>query len=226
MNLVLLLLLFLALALIMEIAAIALKLTGMDLPDARFQALSALTSTGFTTSHAEQVVSHPVRRRIVMVLMVVGHVGLAVIVITLFGAISSKIAWWHVLALAVLAIAAWWVISDRWLLSLLDKRIEKSLARGTFLRKRPVEEVLRLGKDHAVAEIVLGPEAVLVGKSLQESNLREHDVLVLAIHRAKTIIHAPHAAERLQVGDVLVVYGASESIAEMARQRGESFRRI
>lgn len=210
----------------MEIAAIALKLTGMELSAARFQALSALTGTGFTTSHAEQIVNYPVRRRIIMVLMVVGHVGLAVVVITLFGAVSSRITWWHLVALAVLAIASWSVISDRWLITVLDKRIEKSLARGAFLRKRPVEEVLRLGKDHAVAEIILGVESALVGKSLQESDLREHDLLVLAIHRVKTIIHAPHAAERLQIGDILVVYGPSESIAMMARQRGESFRRI
>ena len=45
-----------------QLATIALTYTGLSLEAARFQARSAFTGTGFTTSEAENVVDHPVRR--------------------------------------------------------------------------------------------------------------------------------------------------------------------
>src|SRR5881275_478532 len=61
--------------LITRVATVALSLTGMSRESARFQARSALTGVGFTTSEAEDVVTHPVRRRIVGGLMLVGSAG-------------------------------------------------------------------------------------------------------------------------------------------------------
>jgi len=62
---------------ITRIATIALTATGMSQPSARFQARSALTGVGFTTTESEAVVAHPARRRIIMALMLTGSVGLA-----------------------------------------------------------------------------------------------------------------------------------------------------
>lgn len=56
----------------------------MSRESARFQARSALTGVGFTTSEAEDVVSHPVRRRIVGGLMMVGSAGLVTAAASLF----------------------------------------------------------------------------------------------------------------------------------------------
>ena len=49
-----------------RIATVALVHTGLGRETARFQACSAFTGVGFTTSEAEGIVSHPVRRRIVL----------------------------------------------------------------------------------------------------------------------------------------------------------------
>ncbi len=54
---------------ITRLAAMALILTGMSHESAIFQARSALAGVGFTTKEAESVVNHPVRRRIIMLLM-------------------------------------------------------------------------------------------------------------------------------------------------------------
>ena len=43
------------LIIIVEIATVALHMTGLDIKSSRFQALSAFTSTGFTTKEAESV---------------------------------------------------------------------------------------------------------------------------------------------------------------------------
>jgi hypothetical protein len=57
-----------------RIAAVALVHTGLGREAARFQARSAFTGVGFTTGEAEDVVNHPLRRRIVGWLMLVGNV--------------------------------------------------------------------------------------------------------------------------------------------------------
>jgi len=61
---------------VIRVATVALIHTGMGREGARFQARSAFTGAGFTTSEAEDVVSHPVRRRIVAWLMLAGNVGI------------------------------------------------------------------------------------------------------------------------------------------------------
>ncbi len=62
---------------ITRVATVALSLTGMSREAARFQARSAFFGVGFTTTEAESVMGHPVRRRIVMLLMVIGSAGIA-----------------------------------------------------------------------------------------------------------------------------------------------------
>ncbi len=62
--------------LVVRVATVALTLTGMSQQMAKFQARSAFTGAGFTTSESENVVGHPVRRRIIMLLMLVGNAGI------------------------------------------------------------------------------------------------------------------------------------------------------
>ncbi|MCW1950906.1 MAG: hypothetical protein KIH44_006015 [Octadecabacter sp.] len=60
---------------VVRIGGTALRLTGMSRDAARFQAISALTGTGFTTTEAEITMHHPIRRRILILLMFTGHLG-------------------------------------------------------------------------------------------------------------------------------------------------------
>jgi Trk-type K+ transport system membrane component len=69
--------------LVTRVAAVALVLTGMSPDVARFQARSALTSTGFATAESEQVMGHPARRRIVFSLMLLGNAGLVTTIASL-----------------------------------------------------------------------------------------------------------------------------------------------
>ena len=61
--------------LILWLGSIALEATGLERNKARFQALSALTGTGFTTSEAEAIVNHPRRRKIATWLIFIGNTG-------------------------------------------------------------------------------------------------------------------------------------------------------
>ena len=61
--------------LITRIGAVALRFTGLSRDSARFQARSAFTGVGFTTRESEHILDHPVRRRIIMLLMLLGNAG-------------------------------------------------------------------------------------------------------------------------------------------------------
>jgi len=62
--------------LITRLATLALAHTGLSREAARFQARSAFTGVGFTTTESEKVVNHPVRRRILLLLMLLGNAGI------------------------------------------------------------------------------------------------------------------------------------------------------
>src|SRR5918911_2938969 len=74
--------------LITRVGAVALMLTGMSRESSRFQARSAFFGVGFTTTEAESVVDHPVRRRIIMWLILLGNAG----VVTTMGTLLISFA--------------------------------------------------------------------------------------------------------------------------------------
>lgn len=74
--------------LVTRVATVALTFTGLSREHAKFQARSAWTGCGYTTSEAEDIVNHPVRRRIIMMLMFAGNAG---VVATLGAMLASMV---------------------------------------------------------------------------------------------------------------------------------------
>ena len=72
-----------------RIATVALMFTGLSKDAARFQSRSAFTGAGFTTTESELIVQHPVRRRIIMMLMFLGNAGLITVIATLMSGLVS-----------------------------------------------------------------------------------------------------------------------------------------
>src|SRR3954451_18264435 len=117
--------------LITRVATVALSLTGMSRESARFQARSALTGVGFTTSEAEDVVTHPVRRRIVGGLMLLGSAGLVTAVGSLilsFGGAHNAQKTERALILVVGLFVLWLVSRSQWVDMRLSRIIGRALA--------------------------------------------------------------------------------------------------
>ena len=210
--------------LVTRIAAMAFMLTGLSREAARFQARSAFTGSGFTTREAESVVSHPVRRRIVMLLMLLGNIGIATVVATavlsMITAARSEGWWWYVLALAG-GVAALIVISaHRGVEVRLNRLIARGLRRWTKLEVMDYVAVLQLQNGYAVTEMVVEPEDWLAGKTLLEAALPQEGVLVLGIQRpGQSYNGTPRAADRIEEGDTLILYGLSRRLAELDQRR-------
>jgi len=196
---------------IRKVAAVALQLTGLDKPTANFQALSALTGTGFTTREAELVVNHPMRRKIISVLMITGNAGMVVVVAGLVSSFLAVSSLWAVLwfmGLAVALYAIFKVATQNRIARSLSKKIEEKLRERFKLQERAIGRVLDLGKDFGIAEITLHEGSPSVGKTLATSDLGKKKILVLAIEREEEKILVARGNHKLHAGDNLICYGS------------------
>jgi hypothetical protein len=212
--------------LVTRLAALALAHTGLSREAADFQARSALTGTGFTTREAEAVVNHPLRRRIVLHLMLLGGIGivsvLASVLVTFLQPTEPR-AW--PLRLVVLGggIAAIWALAA-------SPAIDRVLARlvaWAMRRLAPVEvhdyrRLLGLEEGYAVGELAVQEGDWLARRTLREVRLRDEGIQVLAVQRAGgPFLGVPGPETRLGVGDTLVLYGDGDALEGLAdRLRG------
>lgn len=211
--------------LITRVATVALVLTGLSRETARFQARSALSGVGFTTSEAESMVNHPVRRRIVMMLMLIGGAGALTVLGTLvlsFANADTSERTNRILVLLGGLIALWLVAQSDWVDRRLSLLIGKLLGRWTDLVARDYAALLHLSGAWAVAELAVSRGDWVEGRTLGELGLRDEGVIVLGITRADgTYVGAPGFGTEIRAGDTLLLYGRDARIEELdCRQRG------
>lgn len=205
--------------LITRVATVALTVTGMTRPMAQFQARSALTGVGFTTSESEAVVSHPVRRKIVMSLMLLGNLGLATAAAGLLGgflrADAAESATRVVCLVAGLA-AVYWLSKSSFVDRRLSRIIGRLLSRFTDLHVTDVDRLLHLSGPYSVEEVPVQPDTWLAGRTLGQLRLRDEGIVVLGIARRDgPYLGTPDRDTQLQVGDTLIVYGRDEAVARI-----------
>lgn len=70
-----------------------------------------------------------------------------------------------------------------------------------------IRQKLTLTQGYGVAEIPIGPESELAGKSIRDSGLRDRDILVLSIMRESLTIPNPRNSREIIAGDRLLCYG-------------------
>ncbi len=200
-------LMILLLALIMEIAATALKITGMDIHEARFQALSALTGTGFTTQETENIMDHRQRRRIIMALMVLGPFGLLTILGSMLISTRTHVFRLQLILLILpLAIMLIFIRSSRFRY-FLHQQIEKQLKKRGYPKRVMLEESLQLDKNYGVSELKVDQNSGFLNKRLQETNFKDLGLVVLAIKREGVVIAAPKGDDLIENEDSLVIFG-------------------
>ena len=207
--------------LIARVGTVALTLTGMSREAARFQARSAFFGVGFTTGEAESVVGHPVRRRIIMWLILLGNAGVVTTTGTLlisFAGGEDKLRGVLVLAAGVIVLGA--LAMSRPVDRMLTRVIRGALGRWTDLDVRDYAGLLELGEGYAVAELEVEAEDWIAGRELGELTLRDAGIVVLGIHRPdRPYVGAPEETTRVCPGDVLTVYGLEERVEALDRGR-------
>lgn len=78
-----------------------------------------------------------------------------------------------------------------------------------------VRQRLTVSKGYGVSEIHVPEGSVYLGKTIQESGLREADLNVLTLYRGTSVIPNPKGSRVLEAGDRLLCFGKLESMKGM-----------
>ncbi len=211
--------------LVTKIATIALAHTGLSHESARFQARSAFTGVGFTTNEAERVVTHPVRRRILMILMLLGNAGIVTamtsLILSFVNPQTGTIPWYGRLLLICGGASILWVVSSSgWFNRFLATLINWAFHRWIHLDTRDYVNLLHLGQGYRVKELQVHAQDWLTGKALRDLQLTDEGVLVLGIKRRDgRFLGAPTKDTEIKDDDVLIMYGQHEVLEQLDERR-------
>jgi K+/H+ antiporter YhaU regulatory subunit KhtT len=210
--------------LVTRIATVALAQTGLSRESARFQARSAFTGVGFTTNESEKVVNHPVRRKILLLLMLLGNAGIVTaitsLILSFVGDGERSAMTWRILLLVAGLVLLWALASSQWIDQHLSRLIGWALNRYTKLEVRDFAKLLRLTGDYAINELQVQRGDWMADRSLQELRLRAEGVAVLGITRRDgAYIGAPDGTTILYPDDTLILYGRGKAIAKLDKRR-------
>lgn len=210
---------------ITRIASVMLTGTGMAREAARFQARSALTGVGFTTAEAEGVVRHPVRRRIIMAVMLIGNAGLVTAIAALLGGflgVGGQEQAIRALLLVAALLALYAGSRSPWLDRRLTTLIERFLSRFTDLDVRDYARLLRVTGDYAVREHAVEEGDWITDTPLGDLRLRDEGMVVIGVlRRDGRYVGVPTRDTVLEAGDTALIYGHDEAVRTLSsRTRG------
>lgn len=208
---------------IFEIYSVLFRITGLTKEKSKFQSISLLTNSGYSTSESEIIMSDKARRKIALSAMLTGYAFSVVIVsllINVFLSLSLDEMKNSVVLISccggglILLII---IVNLPFVKNSIDKSIEK-IAIKVF-KKGAKENVLTLldnyGKD-AIVEIYLNniPE-ILYGKSLMESKIKDHYKMNFLMYNRKGKVHDITKDTIFQKGDVLLIFGSYQNIKDL-----------
>ena len=196
-----------------------LELTGMSRDSARFQARAAYCGVGYSNRESEGIVNHPLRRRIISTLMLLGNAGTATAVATLVLSFTGENTGsrYFNLFLLVSGTASMFAISaSKWVDGLMTEFVHWALKKYTRLDLSDYVSLLNLDAGYSVLEVEVRDGDWLGSSDLASLKLPREGVLVLGVLRTDgTYVGVPPGATRLEVGDVLTVYGKLDRLEEL-----------
>jgi hypothetical protein len=218
---------------VVRIGAIAFQLTGLEWSLAKFQALSCFTGTGYTTKEAELITSNKQRRKIASVLIILGNAGLVIMIATLAGSfvpqqetIISKLSesflpfrippyfviWVNLGLIVVMVYLIYRVFTHEQFVRKLTNFLRRKIIKREIFQKVSFEELLLATGGYGVSRVVVSAGSGVLNKTLARSNLRRHDITVLAIVRDGQTIPNPAADMSIILNDELICFGKLENI--------------
>ena len=211
--------------LVTRVGAVALVLTGMSPDAAKFQARSALTSTGLGTREAEQIVSNPARRQIYLTLMLIGNAGLVTTIASLSqsfdafsggrdGIVQNRAVGLLVLVAGLLMLLI--LARNTHVERIVGKLAERVLRRFTDLDVADYAGLLHVGMNYGVNRVKVEAGHWMAGQTLADSRLTDEGMLVLGVERPNGVyLGAPRGDTAVEPGNRLLVYGPTGPLDEL-----------
>ena len=212
-----------------RIGAIAFELTGMPWEQAKFQALSCFTLTGFTTREALLVTRHPQRKKIAASMMVLGYAGSISLIATFvnflrpifevrqkYYHITSIDVWipdflyqtgkLAILVIFLILISKFFARSKLW--ERLSMYIRERIRKANIISNVTFEDMAIGETGFGIIRIAVNDSDEFAGKTIAESGFRKTmEAQILTIERETDLMANPGANEMILPGDVLYCFG-------------------
>lgn len=212
----------LAYMVLIEIFTILFRLTGLTQEKARFQVISLLTTSGFTTRESEIMLATINRRKLSSRIMITGYV-FSVVIVSLIINLALSIPQSKATDYGIITI----LISVAFVLMLIISGLKpvrgwfthfiENLARRALYSDQTKIVILDFYHNNIIAQVFIRdipPE--LEGKTLAESDIKNRfDVQVLLITRGGATLPDVKGNEILQSGDVITVYANAKKLSEL-----------
>lgn len=214
MGYVFIMLYFVIIGFVIEISVMLFHFTGLKTKISRFQVISMLTATGFTTDESKIIIDHPIRRKIASFLILFGAFSLAVIISSISNILSDDL---RLKELSIIC-GVLFVILAILKLPLTRKKLTRSFKReleNEFqIYERPLKDVLYLDSEDFVTEMDITEHSKLVGKRISDILDEEEDIRILFIKRGEVWIRKDLFSCTLNQGDQVLLYGNKKEIEE------------
>lgn len=209
---------------LVDIFSTILMMTGLSREKARFQVISLLTTSGFTTRESELIMGHKVRRKIAKLIMLFGYIFTATVMSTAvsmllsFNSADPKKMFAGVVVFLICFALLLFLRNNKWVVEFMDRHIEawymKHIQHGKNMII-PIEDFGAIGLYEIHMEEV--PE-LLAGKTLSQLNLQKaHEILVLTIRHKKSTTVVAGATTVIKEGSNVVVLGKLHDVEQLFR---------
>lgn len=215
-----------------RVGAIAFQLTGLEWSLAKFQALSCFTGTGFTTREAELITANKQRRKIASVLIILGNAGLVIMIATLAGSLvpqetilsklsrsflpfaikPSLVKWVNLGVIVVVVYLIYKVFTHEKVAKKLTSFLRRRIIKKETFKPVSFEELLLATGGYGVSRVTVCTGSSVLNKALSRSDLRRHDITVLAVVRDGQTIPNPPSDMKILLDDELICFGKLEDI--------------
>jgi hypothetical protein len=200
---------------VIEINTSIFVATGLDRKIARFQVISMLTGTGFTTGESELIIDHPVRRRLGAFLILFGAFSLAVIISAISNLLADNFYTMEIAYIAGGLLVLLFVLRVPFLQRAMSKKMKSELKENYELADLPISDVLLMDDEDEVREIPINEDSRFTDKTFDEIVDKEDDVMLLFIKRGEINIRNKAYDTKIEPGDKLVLYGNNPKIEEI-----------
>ncbi|MGL4338441.1 MAG: TrkA C-terminal domain-containing protein [Turicibacter sp.] len=208
---------------IIEIFTVLFRLTGLTEEKAKFQVISLLTNSGFTTQESEIITGSKVRRQLARATMLFGYSFTVTIVSSVVNVfmelknIELTNMLFVCIALLIFISLIYLIRKNIWVKQRFDRFIENIGNRLMFGEKS--NPLLLMDQYHSMAMVEVNLKNVppcFKNRKLSDSNFRvKYNILILIIIRDGKVIQNVLGSTVLQQDDILVVFGPYKNIREL-----------
>lgn len=208
---------------IAEVFTVLFRLTGLTEEKARFQVISMLTNSGYTTAESEIITSSKIRRRLARITMLFGYsftVTIVSVVVNVFIALTKAqlkqlggVVWSILLLCGAFYLFKYVPIIKEWF----DRGIEKIGNQIMFGNGSNPVIVMDTYGDKVIAKVQLTHMPVcLYHTPLEKSKLKEnYHIQIILIQRKGEKITSIKGNTEIYIGDVIIVFGDYKVIREL-----------